>query len=70
MTQQSEEKTWMFVKRNDVEKHSDWSVELARSGSPRTTYSDNGINFRCASNDLSKLDWDKIARETMDLEIL
>ncbi|GFX69841.1 hypothetical protein TNCV_4391961 [Trichonephila clavipes] len=30
MTQQSEEKTWMFVKRNAVEKkHWDWSVELS-----------------------------------------
>ncbi|GFS53314.1 integrase catalytic domain-containing protein [Trichonephila clavipes] len=33
-------------------------------------YSDNGTNFRCASNDLSKLDWDKITRETMRNKIL
>ncbi|GFW30529.1 integrase catalytic domain-containing protein [Trichonephila clavipes] len=43
---------------------------IARRGRPRTIYSDNGTNFRCASNDLSKLDWDKITRETMTNKIL
>ncbi|GFW01392.1 integrase catalytic domain-containing protein [Trichonephila clavipes] len=43
---------------------------VARRGRPRTIYSDNGTNFRCASNDLSKLDWDKITRETMTNKIL
>ncbi|GFW59822.1 integrase catalytic domain-containing protein [Trichonephila clavipes] len=38
---------------------------IARRGRPRTIYSDNGTNFRCASNDISKLDWDKITRETI-----
>ncbi|GFS82206.1 integrase catalytic domain-containing protein [Trichonephila clavipes] len=36
---------------------------IARRGRPHTIYSDNGTNFRCASNNLSKLDWDKIFRE-------
>ncbi|GFY47841.1 integrase catalytic domain-containing protein [Trichonephila inaurata madagascariensis] len=43
---------------------------IARRGRPRTTYNDNGTNFRGASNDLSKLDWDKIMRETMTNKIL
>ncbi|GFT16666.1 integrase catalytic domain-containing protein [Trichonephila clavipes] len=43
---------------------------IARRGMSRTIYSDNGTNFRCASNDLSKLDWDKITRETMTNKIL
>ncbi|GFY19466.1 integrase catalytic domain-containing protein [Trichonephila clavipes] len=38
---------------------------IVRRGRPRTIYNDNGTKFRCASNDLSKLDWDKITRETM-----
>ncbi|GFY59327.1 integrase catalytic domain-containing protein [Trichonephila inaurata madagascariensis] len=42
---------------------------IARRGRPCTIYSDNGMNFRCASNDLSKLDWDKITRETMTNKI-
>ncbi|GFX74675.1 integrase catalytic domain-containing protein [Trichonephila clavipes] len=37
----------------------------ARRGRPRTIFSDNGTNFRCASSNLSKLVWDKITRETM-----
>ncbi|GFT63200.1 integrase catalytic domain-containing protein [Trichonephila clavipes] len=43
---------------------------IARRGRPHTIYSDNGTNFRCASNDLSKLDWDKITRETITNKIL
>ncbi|GFV15053.1 integrase catalytic domain-containing protein [Trichonephila clavipes] len=43
---------------------------IATRGKPRTIYSDNGTNFRDASNDLSKLDWDKIMRETMTNKIL
>ncbi|GFW62538.1 integrase catalytic domain-containing protein [Trichonephila clavipes] len=46
------------------------SLDSARCGRPCTIYSDNGTNFRCASNDLSKLDWDKITRETMTNKIL
>ncbi|GFY08404.1 integrase catalytic domain-containing protein [Trichonephila clavipes] len=43
---------------------------VAIRGRPFTIYSDNGTNFRCASNDLSKLDWYKITRETMTYKIL
>ncbi|GBL61374.1 hypothetical protein AVEN_99953-1 [Araneus ventricosus] len=37
---------------------------IARRGRPRTIYCDNGTNFRGASNDLSKLNWSKILKET------
>ncbi|GFU03070.1 integrase catalytic domain-containing protein [Trichonephila clavipes] len=43
---------------------------IARGGRPHTIYSDDGTNFRCAYNDLSKLDWDNITRETMPNKIL
>ncbi|GBN41397.1 hypothetical protein AVEN_151437-1 [Araneus ventricosus] len=37
---------------------------IARCGRPRTIYCDNGTNFRGASNDLSKLNWSKVLKET------
>ncbi|GFW03361.1 integrase catalytic domain-containing protein [Trichonephila clavipes] len=37
---------------------------IARRGRPRIIYCDNGTNFRGAFNDLAKLDWHKISRET------
>ncbi|GBL82420.1 hypothetical protein AVEN_252561-1 [Araneus ventricosus] len=37
---------------------------IARRGRPRTIYCDNGTNFLGASNDLSKLNWSKILKET------
>ncbi|GBN76559.1 hypothetical protein AVEN_152504-1 [Araneus ventricosus] len=37
---------------------------IARRGRPRTIYCDNGTNFRGASNDLSKLKWSKILKQT------
>ncbi|GFV04926.1 integrase catalytic domain-containing protein [Trichonephila clavipes] len=43
---------------------------IAGRGRLRTIYGDNGTNLRCASNNLSKLDWDKITRETMTNKIL
>ncbi|GFV58540.1 integrase catalytic domain-containing protein [Trichonephila clavipes] len=43
---------------------------IARRGRPRIIYCDNGTNFRCAFNDLAKLDWHKISRETSTQKIV
>ncbi|XP_035224508.1 uncharacterized protein LOC118197125 [Stegodyphus dumicola] len=37
---------------------------VARRGRSRIIFSDNGTNFRGASNDLSKLNWAKVLKET------
>ncbi|GFX35352.1 integrase catalytic domain-containing protein [Trichonephila clavipes] len=37
---------------------------------PRIIYCDNGTNFRGAFNDLAKLDWHKISRETSTQKIV
>ncbi|GFW59797.1 integrase catalytic domain-containing protein [Trichonephila clavipes] len=41
-----------------------------KAWSARTIYCDNGTNFRGAFNDLSKLNWSKIAEETRTPKIL
>ncbi|GFW64449.1 integrase catalytic domain-containing protein [Trichonephila clavipes] len=43
---------------------------IARRGRPRIIYCDNGTNFRSAFNDLAKLDWHKISRETSTQKIV
>ncbi|GFU55540.1 integrase catalytic domain-containing protein [Trichonephila clavipes] len=43
---------------------------IARCGRPRIIYCDNGTNFRGAFNDLGKLDWHKISRETSTQKIV
>ncbi|GFW34447.1 integrase catalytic domain-containing protein [Trichonephila clavipes] len=43
---------------------------IARCGRPRIIYCDNGTNFRGAFNDLAKLDWNKISRETSTQKIV
>ncbi|GFV20657.1 integrase catalytic domain-containing protein [Trichonephila clavipes] len=43
---------------------------IARRGRPRIIDCDNGTNFRGAFNDLAKLDWHKISRETSTQKIV
>ncbi|GFV37965.1 integrase catalytic domain-containing protein [Trichonephila clavipes] len=43
---------------------------IARRGRPRIIHCDNGTNFRGAFNDLAKLDWHKISRETSTQKIV
>ncbi|GFW59340.1 integrase catalytic domain-containing protein [Trichonephila clavipes] len=43
---------------------------IARRGRPRIIYCDYGTNFRGAFNDLAKLDWHKISRETSTQKIV
>ncbi|GFW85121.1 integrase catalytic domain-containing protein [Trichonephila clavipes] len=43
---------------------------ITRRGRPRIIYCDNGTNFRDAFNDLAKLDWHKISRETSTQKIV
>ncbi|GFV98047.1 integrase catalytic domain-containing protein [Trichonephila clavipes] len=43
---------------------------IARRGRPRIIYCDNSTNFRGAFNDLAKLDWHKISRETSTQKIV
>ncbi|GFW08224.1 integrase catalytic domain-containing protein [Trichonephila clavipes] len=43
---------------------------IARRRRPRIIYCDNGTNFRGAFNDLAKLDWHKISRETSTQKIV
>ncbi|GFX94112.1 integrase catalytic domain-containing protein [Trichonephila clavipes] len=45
-------------------------ARLARRWRPRIIYCDNGTNFRGAFNDLAKLDWHKISRETSTQKIV
>ncbi|GFX62692.1 integrase catalytic domain-containing protein [Trichonephila clavipes] len=43
---------------------------IARRGRPRIIYCDIGTNFRGAFNDLARLDWHKISRETSTQKIV
>ncbi|GFY61131.1 integrase catalytic domain-containing protein [Trichonephila inaurata madagascariensis] len=43
---------------------------IARREMPRIIYCDNGTNFRGAFNDLAKLEWHKISRETSTQKIV
>ncbi|GFY04932.1 integrase catalytic domain-containing protein [Trichonephila clavipes] len=43
---------------------------IARRWRPRIIYCDNGTNFRAAFNNLAKLDWHKISRETSTQKIV
>ncbi|GFS74317.1 integrase catalytic domain-containing protein [Trichonephila clavipes] len=43
---------------------------IVRRGRPRIIYCDNGTNLRGAFNDLAKLDWYKISRETSTQKIV
>ncbi|GFS63801.1 integrase catalytic domain-containing protein [Trichonephila clavipes] len=43
---------------------------IARCGRPRIIYCDNGTNFRGFFNDLAKLDWHKMSRETSTQKIV
>ncbi|GFW06804.1 DUF5641 domain-containing protein [Trichonephila clavipes] len=47
-----------------------WKRFITRRGRPRIIYCDNGTNFRGAFNDLAKLDWHKISRETSTQKIV
>ncbi|GFT72444.1 DUF5641 domain-containing protein [Trichonephila clavipes] len=47
-----------------------WKRFIVRRGRSRIIYCDNGTNFRGAFNDLAKLDWHKISRETSTQKIV